>query len=152
MKKGFIARLKADPLSFLVGLLAFLYGVLFFITQTSKLFSPESAEVEMLKEPFGLFDWGFVWADTVFLGLMLLIGGILLLFLSSDRARRLGHLLAFAGFAMNLYATIFFIVGLQAAGEPMSGAELAVNTVFAFVGLLCMIWSAFVIAGKQSRV
>jgi hypothetical protein len=152
MKKGFIARLKADPLSFIVGLLAFLYGVLFFITQTSKLFSPESAEADMLKEPFGLFDWGFVWADTVFLGLMLLIGGILLLFLSGDRARRLGHLLAFAGFAMNLYATIFFVVGLQAAGEPMSGGELAVNTAFAFVGLLCMIWSAVVIAGKPSRV
>ena len=138
-QKSFIERFKADPLMVMVALISTLYGVLFFIIQTSKLFRPEAAAAEMAEWPCGLFDWGYVWSDTLILGPLLLVGGILLLLRNSSR---LGQLFAFTGFAINLYATIFLYVGLRTVDFSMSDGEWAFLVVPAFIGLLCMIYLA----------
>ena len=129
--KTHVSRLVISTYSILVGLL-------FFAMQTSKLFRVETSELEMAEMPFGLFDWGFVWADTLVAGPMLLIGGIVLLF-GNRQMFRLGGLLVFSGFTVNLYAMIFFVIGLNAMGHPMAVSEFVVNLIFTMLGLMCMI-------------
>ncbi|MBU1694170.1 MAG: hypothetical protein KJ726_11340 [Verrucomicrobia bacterium] len=120
------------------GVYAILVGILFFAMQTTKLWRPEAAEAEMAKMPFGRFDWGYVWADTLVPGPALLAGGILLL-IRRRAARNLGRLLVFAGFALNLYAMIFFWVGLEVVGQPLAAGELWMNLAFTILGVLVMI-------------
>jgi len=135
-QKSFVERVKSDPLMHVVALISILYGGLFFIIQTSKLFRPEAAAVEMAEWPCGLYEWGYVWSDSLVLGPLLLAGGILLLLRSSSR---LGQLFAFTGLAINLYATIFLYVGLRTVEFSMSDGEWTFLIVPAFIGLLCMI-------------
>jgi len=106
--------------------------------QTSKLFRVETAELEMAEMPFGRFDWGFVWADTLVAGPLLVIGGIFYVFRNRWKSY-IGGLLIFSGFTVNLYAMIFFIIGLQAAGHPMAASEFIVNLIFTLLGIMCMI-------------
>ena len=150
-KKPFMERLKADPLTHLIALFAIVAGLLFFAMQTSKLFRPEAAEAEMRHLPFGLFDWGYVWSDTIVAGPALFLGGILLLW-GGARSLRLGQILTFAGFALNLYAIIFFTIGLRAVGEPLAGSELWFNVIITILGLASMVYLAYrnVIGGHPS--
>ena len=134
-----VKRSKADPLMVVVALISTLYGVLFFVIQTSKLFKPEATSAEMARWPCGQYDWGYLWSDTLVLGPLLLVGGVLLLLRSSSR---LGQLFSFTGFAINLYATIFLYIGLRTVDFSMSDGEWAFLVVPAFVGLLCMIYLA----------
>jgi hypothetical protein len=131
-------RFKSRPGTFLIALYAIFGGATFFLIQTSKLLRPVSAGIEMVGQPLGLFNWGYVWSDTLVAGPTLLIGGILLL--SSNRyAQRLGRLLAFTGFMINLYAMICLWTGFWAIGQPMHGAELWTNVALTFLGILCAI-------------
>lgn len=138
-RSSFLERLKKDPLMHLVGIISALYGVGFFIIQTGKMLRPEEANAEMARWPCGLYDWGYLWSDTLILGPILLIGGILLLWRSSSR---LGQLFAFTGFAINLYATIFLYIGLKTVDFSMSDGEWAFLVVPALIGLLGMIYLA----------
>ncbi len=123
----------------IVSILAIFYGFLFLFTQTVKLFRPTTAEAEMAALPFGLFDWGFVWADTLVIVPMLLLGGLLL----TGGLFRWGALFIFCGMGINLYATIFFIVGLYAVDYHLSIPELTFLLITAFLGVLCMVYLAF---------
>jgi len=58
-QKSFAERVKSEPLMHVVALISTLYGVLFFIIQTSKLFKPEAAIAEMAEWPCGLHEWIF---------------------------------------------------------------------------------------------
>ncbi len=123
---------------FFTGGYAILMGVLFVFTQTIKLVSPDASEEEMAKLPFGVFDWGYVWSDTLVAAPTLLVGGVL--FLSRNLvAHNLGRILAFAGFTINLYAIIFFIIGLEAIGHPLDNDELWLNLIFTTLGVIAMI-------------
>lgn len=146
-KKSFWKRFKSDPLTHLAGALSIFYGLAFVAAQTTRLFRPEAAEAAMAKTPYGLFDWGFVWADTVVIVPLFIAGGILLLWKSSNP---LGPVFAFSAFSMNLYATIFFIIGLDAAGKPMSVGALALNSCLAFLGMLAMVWLCIALARPRS--
>jgi len=145
-KRPLAERFKSDPISHLIALYAIFGSLLFFFIQTGKLFRPEAAEAEMLGSPLGRFDWGFVWADTFVPGPLLLVGGLCLLWGSHC----FGQLLIFTGFAVNLYATIFLLIGFQALGKPLVGADLVFILVTAFLGLLGMIWLAMAIFRKRS--
>lgn len=120
---------------------AILGGMAFFFMQSEKLLRPESAESEMAALPLGSYNWGYVWSDTLVAGPALLLGGIFLL-LRNGMMQRLGQLLAFTGFAINLYAMIGLWVGYWALGSPMQGAELWINIVLTFLGVLSMIYLA----------
>ena len=146
-KITFLKRFKSDPLTHLIGFWAIIYGVLLAIMQTTKFFRPDAAELEMLEMPIGLFDWGFVWSDTIIMVPLLLAGGVLILWRSRNH---LGQLLAFSGFAINLYAIGTLAIGLQRAGDPLSAGELTINIFVALLGLLCMIRIA-VLAWRRSR-
>jgi len=145
-KRTFSERIKSDPMSYFIALYAIFGSLWFFIEQTSKLFRPQAAKAAMLDSALGQFDWGFVWADTFVPAPLLLVGGMLLLLWSSSR---LGQLFAFAGFAINLYATIFLIIGLRALGHPIVGTNLFVLVLVALLGLLSMIWLAVTIARER---
>jgi hypothetical protein len=131
--------IKSRLVVYLIAALAILGGLAFFLMQTSRLLRPESAEIELATLPLGRFNWGFVWSDTLVAGPALLVGGILLL-ARKPWIGRLGQLLAFTGFAINLYAMIFLWIGLAAIGQPMRGAELWNIAVLTFLGVLCMIY------------
>jgi drug/metabolite transporter (DMT)-like permease len=137
-KRSFTERFKTDPIKHLIAFLTLLCGLLFFALQSSKLFRPEAAEAEMQKLPFGRYDWGYVWSDTLVAGPLFILGGILLL----GRRYRLGRLLSFAGFAINHYATIFLIIGFRTVGAPLSPADWFLLIFFGILGLLCMIYFA----------
>ncbi|MBN2541802.1 hypothetical protein JXI42_02965 [bacterium] len=144
-KQPFFKRFKAKPIIHLIGIYAVLLGVLFFILQTRKLFMPAAAELEMRKLPFGLLDWGFVWADTILSGPLLVLGG---LFILSARAgiQRLGKTFVFAGLAINTYAMIFFWIGYAAIGETVPdaiwGSILLSDPIFFLLCLLSMVYLA----------
>jgi energy-converting hydrogenase Eha subunit C len=91
----------------------------------------------MAASPIGRYEWGYVWSDTLVAGPALLIGGIAVL-LRSQPVRRIGQLLAFAGFAINLYAMIGIWIGFRALGRPMQGALLWANVALTAAGVLCM--------------
>ena len=129
---------KVRLITYLIAGYAVACGMGFFIMQTGKLLRPEAANIEMASFPLGRFDWGYVWSDTLVAGPALLIGGIVLL-ARSRFAQRLGQLLVFTGFAINLYAMIGFWVGFWAIGQPMHGPELWINIILTFLGVLCMI-------------
>jgi hypothetical protein len=139
--------IKSRLAVYLIAALAILGGLAFFLVQTSRLFRPESAEIELATLPLGRFNWGFVWSDTLVAGPALLVGGILLL-TRKPWIGRLGQLLAFTGFAINLYALIFFWIGLAAIGQPMLGAELWSIVVLTLLSVLCMIYLAIELAGR----
>ncbi|MBM3405424.1 MAG: hypothetical protein FJY10_11130 [Bacteroidetes bacterium] len=124
--------------TWLVGIYAILGALAFFIIQTGKFFFPEAAELEMKTLPYGRFDWGFVWSDSLIAGPMLLIGGIFLL-LRNLSLHRLGRLFAFTVFTINLYAMTFFWIGFAVVGEPVQGLMLWGNVVLTFLGILSMI-------------
>jgi len=128
-------------LNTLVALYAIIGGILFVIIQSSKLFHPEKAEQEMLTKPMGLLEWGYVWADTLVPAPFLLLGGILL-FLLSGACRRIGGLLVFAGFALNLYAMIILWTGLPKIGQTMPPYLFWINVVLTLLGVLGMIFLA----------
>ena len=132
----------------LVAAYSIIIGMLFFAMQTSKLFRPEAAEQEMAHMPFGLFDWGFVWADTLYAGPALIVGGILYL-LRRGFFIHLGGLLLFSGFAINIYAMIFFFVGLNAVGQSMESSEIVMNLMFTILGIVCMVY--VVVSGRESE-
>ena len=132
------SRAKRGLSTCFAGVYAVLVGILFFLMQTTKLIRPDAAEAEMAELPFGLFDWGYVWSDTLVAGPALLAGGILLLS-RNQAAHGLGRILVFAGFTVNLYAMIFFCIGLEAVGHPMSTAELWLNVAFTALGVITMI-------------
>ena len=120
-----------------VAVLSLLYGLAFFLLNTSKLFRPAAAEEEMAKLPYGLFDWGYVWSDTLVMGPLFAIGGILLMLRSGSR---LGQLFAFTGFAVNLYATIFLYVGCTAVEFALGTGELLFLLLPGFIGLFAMVY------------
>jgi hypothetical protein len=134
-------KLRRTPATFLIALYAILGSLMFFGIQTSKLFRPEAAAAEMAKLPLGQFEWGFVWSDTLVAGPALLLGGILLL-TRHRRAHRLGRLLVFAGFAINLYAMTFLWIGFWAIGQPIRGLEFWGNVVLTALAVLSMIYLA----------
>ncbi|MBC8484532.1 MAG: hypothetical protein ISS16_03670 [Ignavibacteria bacterium] len=129
---------KYSPVLILVSIFSIFTGLMFFIMQTGKLFTPEEAEAEMLKLPMGLFDWGYVWSDTIIAGPSLFIGGMLLIW--GNKA--LGHLLVFTGFAINLYAMIFLFIGFNVVGSPIVGFDLYLNVIWTLLGMLCMVYCA----------
>lgn len=131
----------------LIALYAVIGSILFFIIQTAKLFRYDAAEKEMLTQPMGLFDWGFVWADTMVSAPFLLAGGILLL-VPARHCRRIGTLLTFSGFALNLYAMITLWIGLWKLGHPMTPGEFWFDFGLTLLGILGMIFLAF----KKDRV
>ncbi|MBN2001689.1 hypothetical protein JW935_29380 [candidate division KSB1 bacterium] len=131
----------------IVSILAIFYGFLFLFTQTGKLLQPLTAETEMAKLPFGLFDWGYVWADTLIIVPMLLIGGTLL----PGKQFRLGALLIFGGMGINLYATVFFIVGLSAVDYFLGLPEKTFLLLTAFLGLVCMVYLAFALTHDGTK-
>jgi hypothetical protein len=116
-------RLKTDLSTLLIGAFSTIMGLLFFGYQTRKLFDHEAAKHEMTELPFGEFDWGYVWSDTLIAGPILLIGGLLLL-IGRLRGVRLGRLLVFAGLSINIYAMIFLWVGFAAVGEPIPLSQM----------------------------
>jgi len=130
---------RRTPASIVVGVLSLLTGALFIAAQTSKLFRAEAAAAEMAEMPIGLTDWGFVWADTVVMVPAFLIGAVCL-FLGASRA---GALLVFAGFAVNVYASLFFLIGFPAAGAPLPASEAGVLIVEIAISLLCMAWAGW---------
>jgi hypothetical protein len=119
-----------------------------FSEQTAKLFRVEAAAAEMADSPAGRFEWGFVWSDTLVLGLFLLIGGLLLI---GRRTRIPGHLIAFSAFAINLYATVFLSVGYWAGGRPLGPRQTVVLLVIASLGAICMVYSASVLLRPNRR-
>jgi hypothetical protein len=140
-KDTVMERSRRTPATYLIALYAMVGGLVFFLIQTSKLFRPEAAEVEMAKLPFGRFDWGYVWSDTLVAGPALFLGGILLL-TRNRSTHRLGRLWVFTGFAINLYAMIFIWVGFWAVGQPIRGVALWSNVVLTALGVLSMIYLA----------
>jgi len=130
---------KLHVFNLIVAIYAMIGGILFFIMQTSKLFRIEAAEIEMAESPLGLFDWGYVWADTLLIVPFLFVGGILLL-MRNRLVHRLGRLLIFAGFLLHLYAIIFFFIGLRAIGQPVSATEFWLNIIFTILGVISMIY------------
>jgi hypothetical protein len=119
-----------------------------FAVQTGKLFRIDEAAAEMADSPAGQFEWGFVWSDTLVLGPFVLIGSILLI---GRRTRLLGHLLAFSGFAINLYTTVFILVGYWAGGKPWGVGQTLVLLVTAVLGAVCMVYSAIVLLRRNYR-
>ena len=138
-KESSLRASNRDPVKWFVALFSAFTGLMFFISQTGKLFRPEAAAAEMAKYPIGEFDWGFVWADTFVPGPLLLIGGILFLLKNS----RLGLLFIFCGFTINLYAMIFFAVGLHAVGSALTREEILVNAIWTLLGIGCMLVAAY---------
>ena len=145
-QRSFVERLKAAPLLYVVALYAFMGGLMFLFIQTGKLLQPQAAEQEMLLSPLGRFDWGFVWADTLVPMLMLIGGALCVLW----ERYRLGLLLIFGGCAINLYATIFLIVGFNAVGKPMAGADFIILVVEALLGVGCMVYAANVLVNERA--
>jgi hypothetical protein len=137
--QSLLSKFKSDPVISVIGLYAIFGGLLFFAIQSSKLLWPAASELDMQKSVFGRFEWGSVWSDTLVAGPMLLIGGLLLF----GKYRRIGGLFVFSGFAINLYAMVFLIVGLRAVGRPMVGGELYFNLVATLLGVLCMAYLAY---------
>jgi|GEM_PF-795326 len=133
--------LRIKTINRIIGVYAILGSMAFFIIQTGKLFFPTRAEVEMKELPFGFFDWGFVWSDTLIAGPLLLIGGIFL-FLKKQRINRVGQLFAFTGFTINLYGILVFWIGMAASGKPVHGMLLWSNVILTFLGMLSMIFLA----------
>jgi len=132
---------KQKFIKLLVTIYALASGILFFIYQTTRIFRPEATEAEMIVAPTGLFDWGFVWADSLIIIPLMITGGIFLL-VRNLKLLRLGYLFVFTGFTLNLYGILFFFVGLAAVGEPVSGWDLWFNVVFTLLGLACMFYCA----------
>ena len=141
-RENLTGKRKHTPFSILVVIFSIFTGIIFFVIQTTKLFRPEEAEKEMLKLPIGLYDWGYVWSDTLVAGPALLIGGLLLIY--GNKA--LGYLLIFTGFAINLYAMIFLFIGFNILGAPIVGFDLYLNAVWTLLGILCMIYCTISIA------
>lgn len=135
-------KIKASALlNTLTALYAIGGSLAFFFIQTAKLFSPARAKAEMVSQPMGLFDWGFAWADTLVATPCLLIGGILL-FIPPNSVRRVGDLLVFSGFAVNLYAMITLWIGMSEIGHPWSAGDLWMNVVLTVLGILGMVFIA----------
>jgi hypothetical protein len=132
-------QLRTRFITHLSAVYAILGGLAFFVIQSVKLLRPVSADSEMATSPLGRFDWGYVWSDTLVAGPALLLGGIALL-IHSRFAQRLGQLLTFTGFTINLYAMICLWVGYSAIGRPMQGFELWSNIILTALGVLCMIY------------
>jgi len=137
-----IRRIKSQWGSLIVAIYAMLIGCWFLLEQTLRLFLAERTEAEVAEMAIGRFDWGFIWADTFLPGPLLFIGGLIL----SSSENRIGHLFVFAGFAINLYAMIVFLVGLNMLGEPVPGGEMVGGVVATILGVFCMIHSAKAIA------
>jgi hypothetical protein len=131
-------RFKSKIITYLVAFYAILGGIAFLVIQTGKLLRPASADAGMASLPLGRFNWGFVWSDTLVAGPLLLLGGFLML-TPNHSALRLGNLLTFTGFTINLYAMICLWIGFYAIGHPMQGIELWSNIFLTFLGVLGMI-------------
>jgi hypothetical protein len=121
-------------------------SVWIFMEQTAKLFRIEAFAAKMADSPMGPFGWGFGWSDTLILGPFLLIGGRLLL---SRRTRIPGHLIAFSGFAINLYASVFISVGYWAGGKPLGSWQTFILLFTASLGAVCMVYSASVLLHRN---
>jgi len=119
-----------------------------FAVQSGKLFGIEEATAEMAESPAGQFEWGFVWSDTLVLGPFVFVGGILLL---SRRTRLLGHLVAFSGFAINLYTTVCIVIGYWAGGKPWGVGQTLTVLATAVLGAICMVYSATVLLRRNDR-
>ena len=141
VKESFVLRFRADPVTQLIGLYSSLLGLLFFLMQTKKLFASEVAEAEMADLPFGRFDWGYVWSDTLVAGPTLLIGGFLIL-MGGRRRLRLGRMLSFAGLTINVYAMVFLLIGFAAVGEPITGGILWLDAILVVICVLSAIYLA----------
>jgi hypothetical protein len=135
----------------MIAIYAILGGIAFFLMQTSRLISPQSTNDEMQKAPLGRYEWGYLWSDTLVAGPALFIGGIALLF-PNRKAYRMGQLLSFSGFAINLYAMIGIWIGFWAIGHPMRGALLWGNIGLTILGVLCMIYLGVNIAETEKNV
>jgi len=125
----------------LIALYAILAGILFFLIQTVKIFSPDTTTADMANKPLGYFDWGFIWADTLVAGPALFFGGVFMI-LRNRSIRKIGGLLVFAGFAINLYAMIAIWIGFPLIGQPTPGNFMWTTVVLTFLGVLAMIWIA----------
>jgi hypothetical protein len=126
-----------------------LFGAVWvFAEQTAKLWRIEAAGAQMADSPAGRFEWGFVWSDTLVFGPFLLLGG---LFLIARRTRRQGHLFAFSGFAINLYATIFLWVGYWAGGQPLGLQQVLILLPTSLLAAVCMVYSAAVLLGRDRQ-
>jgi len=132
----FLHRFRADPVTHVIAAYAMLGGLAFLLMQTGKLLDPVAAEAEMRAMPFGLFDWGFVWADTLVPAPLLLLGGALVML----GRQRPGRLLVFGGMAVNLYAMLFFYFGFQATAFEVSSGEMIGNAVLTLLCVASMIW------------
>lgn len=141
-----LPRLKERMADYTVAFYCVFGSVWVFAEQTAKLFRVETAAAEMADSPAGQFEWGFVWSDTLVLGAFLLIGGLLLL---ARQTRMRGHLIAFSGFAINLYATVFILVGYWAGGRPLSLRQTLLLVITALLGAVCMIYSASVLLHRN---
>lgn len=143
-----LPKLKRRVADYVIAALCIFGSFWVFAVQTVKLFRVEEATADMADSPAGQFEWGFVWSDTLVLGLFLLVGGILLLV---SHTRRLGHLLAFSGFAINLYATVFILIGYWAGGKPLSPWQTLIILVTALLVVVCMVYSASVLLRRNSH-
>jgi len=139
MYKGiiFFKRFKADPVTHLVSILALIVGILFIIMQGCKLLRPETAMNNLPDLPIGKFDLGFALADIIIPGPLLVTGALCLLY----GKYLIGHLLIFAGWAINFYGMVVFFAGCQALGRPLAGGVLFEVIITAFLSLFCMTWS-----------
>ncbi len=143
MKTGnFITRLKAEPLTFLLAILAFIAGILFIVMQGARLFHSTEAGSETLPLLIGQFERGFVWADVLLPGPFLIVGAIYLFI----GRKPLGHLFTFAGWAINFYDMIVFFAGYSSINQPPAGALFNELLLTALIALMCMVWSVVRIA------
>lgn len=134
--KSFLERLRSDPITHLIAVISLIMGLTFAGIQIGKLIQPEDAGLSMLKLPIGLLDWGFVWADTLLVMPFLIIGGLCLL----GGSYRFGRIFTFAGWSLNLYGSIVFIIGFRALGTPLTGSELLSAAIGILLSLMSMVW------------
>lgn len=135
-EKSFLERLRSDPITHLIAALSLVIGLIFAGIQIGKLIQPDAAQLSMKTLPIGLMDWGFVWADTILVTPLLIIGALCLL----GGSKRFGRILTFSGWTVNLYSTLIFIIGFQALKNPLAGSELLSAIISILLALICMAW------------
>lgn len=132
----FKERLKSDPITHLIAIITLIIGFIFAGVQIGKLIQPGTAEISMLNLPIGLMDWGFVWADTIMVVPLLIIGALCLL----GGYKNFGRIFTFAGWTLNLYGTLVFIIGFQALKNPLTGSELLSAIISILLALSFITW------------